>query len=87
MESRRCSTCNGSGQIMGGGMMYHDCDECNGRGKIKKPIDEISYLQVKESEAYQNAIDEIKSIDKSLTHEEADKLLQKQFKRRERVKK
>jgi hypothetical protein len=88
MDVRRCLICQGSGQIMGGGMIYHDCDNCDGLGKIEKPQDEITYLQVKQSETYQDAIEEIKSIDPKITTLEADKLLKKQFeKRRERVKK
>ena len=88
MQLLRCRACQGSGQVMGGGMIYHDCEACDGDGKIEKPEDEISYLQVKQSETYQEAIDEIKSLDPKMNDSEADKLLKKQFdKRRDRIKK
>lgn len=88
MQVMRCRTCQGSGQVMGGGMIYHDCLDCDGEGKIEKPEDEISYLEIKQSEKYQDAIDEIKSIDSKITTSQADKMLKKQFeKRRDRVKK
>ncbi len=44
VSSTRCSTCVGSGEIMGGGMMMMDCPRCEGVGKIfddagdKKPV-------------------------------------------------
>lgn len=88
MDLIRCLECQGSGTVMGGGMMYHDCEKCDGRGKIKKVKDEISYLEIKQSESYQDAIDEIKSLDPKLNDADADKLLKKQFeKRKDKVKK
>ena len=32
MKKTRCNVCNGSGKVMGGGMMIKDCDECDGLG-------------------------------------------------------
>ena len=88
MEVIRCKVCQGSGRVMGGGMIFQDCTECDGDGKISKPHDEISYLQLKQSETYQEAIEEIKSIDPKISNADADKMLKKQFeKRRERIKK
>ena len=34
IESKRCPTCVGSGEIMGGGFMRIDCPECDGIGKL-----------------------------------------------------
>jgi hypothetical protein len=79
MLSTRCKICQGSGTVMGGGMIYHDCLECKGSGKIQKPENEISYLQIKQSETFQNAIKEIKSIDPKLSNDDAEKLMEKQF--------
>lgn len=79
LEVKRCRTCQGSGTIMGGGMIYHDCEECHGSGKVQKAKDEISYLEVKQSESFQDAIAEIKSIDPKLSNNDAEKLFEKQF--------
>lgn len=38
----RCKTCIGSGRVMGGGMIIHDCDDCEGTGKLYIPIDNSS---------------------------------------------
>ena len=33
-SSKRCPTCVGSGEIMGGGFMMRECPQCDGDGKI-----------------------------------------------------
>jgi hypothetical protein len=40
----RCSSCGGSKQIMGGGMMMVKCDRCDGRGmmEIFDDVNELS---------------------------------------------
>lgn len=46
---RRCMSCNGSGRVMGGGMMMHDCDNCEGRGKIEVVDDDMTFLSEQEN--------------------------------------
>lgn len=48
----RCVACYGSGKMMGSGMIQHDCDACDGVGKV----DKTDYAA---SEVYKEARDEI----------------------------
>jgi len=71
MIKKRCSSCNGSGKVMGGGMMYTECDECEGRGKIyveKEPVID------KESQEYKAAITNIKALGDNISDEQADQM-------------
>lgn len=38
--NNRCFTCQGSGKLMGGGMMYKNCEKCDGCGVVE--ADEVS---------------------------------------------
>lgn len=84
-EFKRCLICQGSGRVMGGGMIFHDCKDCDGFGKIKNIGDEISYLQITQSESYKDAVADIKKMDPKLTTDDADKLLQKQLHKRRKT--
>jgi len=68
MVEVRCISCNGSGQIMGGGMIFHDCEKCEGVGKV--------YRIDKESKEYKDTIKDIKNINKEMSDEEAEKLFE-----------
>lgn len=74
MERIRCSTCAGSGQVMGGGMMMWDCDHCDGKGKITK-IEPTKFKLKKESPRYKKAVKEIQKLDPNLSEEEAQKVM------------
>lgn len=52
---RRCTPCAGSGKVMGGGMLFNDCDNCYGTGKIEElDKQELELLELKETLEYQN---------------------------------
>lgn len=78
MAKRRCNTCVGSGKVMGGGMMMHDCDDCDGKGKIYfEDKDDLEAL-AQESESYQNAVDNIVSVS-SIDKEQAKVIFDKEL--------
>ncbi len=82
----RCKTCYGSGKVMGGGMMQHDCDECDGTGKIvfiEDDIKELERLKAKEEESRQKAINEIKELDPNMSDEKAKEIFEEEFKKLE----
>lgn len=78
-DKKRCVTCHGSGKVMGGGMMMYDCDDCDGRGKIAVINDDIAELNIRTTESYAKAIDEIKKIDPSITDEKAQEIFDKEL--------
>lgn len=77
MARKRCIHCQGSGKIMGGGMMLQDCDECYGSGKVEivDEANDIDYLVSKQSDAYKAAKSKIKALDENMSDAEAEKLL------------
>lgn len=76
----RCLPCYGSGQVLGGGMIQKDCEECDGRGKIEETIDDMEYLKVRSTESYDNAINKIKSLHPSISDEKAKELFENELK-------
>lgn len=56
MDLVRCFHCQGSGKIMGGGMIYHECDECNGKGKVNAPRHRDDSVSVNNSNNLNNNI-------------------------------
>ena len=79
MSKKRCSDCGGSGRVMGGGMINHDCDTCFGSGKVEEINNEIDYLEIKNTEAYSKAKKRLKKKHVELSDDEADKLLSEAF--------
>lgn len=79
MALKRCKPCSGSGKVMGGGMVFTDCDECNGRGKIEIVEQEIDYLLAKNTEGYNQAKEKIKKLDDKITDEQAENLLDEEL--------
>lgn len=75
MSKRRCIPCGGSGKVMGGGMLISDCEHCDGEGKV---IDDNA-LFAKDTEHYKKAKSDIKAIDKAMTDEEAEKILDEEI--------
>lgn len=63
---RRCTPCAGSGKVMGGGMMFNECDNCYGTGKVEElDQEEIELLELKKSLEYQNVYkDELRKLKK-----------------------
>ncbi len=71
MIKQRCKACSGSGKVMGGGMIFNECDECEGKGKIyvpEKPVID------KNSDEYRNAITNIKNLGDNISDEQADQM-------------
>jgi hypothetical protein len=85
MTMQRCTPCGGSGRVMGGGMIIKDCEECDGRGKIKKIDDEIDYLTMKQTKSYKSAKTRLQKKHPNLSEDEAEKMLDKAFEK-EKVK-
>lgn len=75
MPLKRCIPCCGSGKVMGGGMVFNDCDACCGRGKVEVVEDEMDYLLAKNTEGYEKAKQNIMALDKDITSEKAEELL------------
>jgi hypothetical protein len=79
MTKKRCIPCGGSGRVMGGGMMMNDCEHCDGLGKIIVSDDDIDYLAKKQNdkelESYKKAKKNIKSVDESITDDQAERIL------------
>lgn len=71
----RCIPCYGSGKLLGPGMISHDCEHCKGKGKIEIIENEIDFLELKNTESYKKAREQIKEASPLLTDDEADKML------------
>ena len=83
---KRCNICYGSGKVMGGGMMQHDCDECDGSGKIiviENDIEELEKIKAQQDESRQKAIAEIKNLDENISDEKAQQIFDEEFKKLE----
>lgn len=76
----RCKPCNGSGKVMGGGMLLSDCDSCDGVGKTY-PLAEHKEIKLdKENKHYKKAINKIKDLHENISDEEAEKIFEEEFK-------
>lgn len=76
----RCKNCVGSGRVRGRGMMQIECETCYGTGRVIQISDEVEFLNIKHSEAYQNARERLRTEAPSLTEEEAETMLDEAFK-------
>lgn len=64
---------------MGGGMMSQECDDCDGHGRMHVSEDEINFLEVKQTEAYEKAKKRLIKKQPSLSDEDAEKLLDEEL--------
>jgi len=78
---KRCIPCNGSGRVMGGGMMLSDCEHCDGKGKIDEPENELEFLLTKDSKRYQEAKEKIKKLDPVMSDTAAEQILDEELNR------
>lgn len=77
MASNRCMTCVGSGKIMGGGMIYRECPDCNGEGTISPAEPKVTVNR--RSKAYKDAIAKLEET--GLSKDEAVKVFDEEFER------
>jgi septal ring factor EnvC (AmiA/AmiB activator) len=80
----RCKACNGSGKVMGGGMMMAECDDCEGAGRIAIVKDDMNELNVRTTESYKKAIEEIRAMSSSITEEQAKKMFDQELEKIEK---
>lgn len=71
----RCSSCAGSGRMLGGGMIQRNCDNCDGSGKLSHVDDEMGYLELKQSQRFEEAKDQLKKEFPTMTDNDADKFM------------
>lgn len=76
MNKIRCKPCNGSGKVMGGGMMLADCDNCDGVGKLYV---EEPFKMDKESPHYKNAIGRIKELNPALSDNDCEVIFNREL--------
>ena len=79
MAKKRCLACVGSGKVMGGGMMMHDCEVCDGLGKIFVADDPIDFLNKKNTEAYIESKEKLKQQAPDLKDEYIEKILDEEL--------
>ena len=79
MKKTRCNVCNGSGKVMGGGMMMRKCYECSGTGRVVIPEDDIEYLIAKESDSYKEIKKKISDTHKDLSEGEIETILDQEL--------
>lgn len=81
MPITRCMNCNGSGKLMGGGMIMIDCDTCFGKGKISDG--KVTIQDIKNTDSYREAVKNIRAMNPVITQVEAEKLFDDEFKSQE----
>lgn len=64
---------------MGAGMLSKDCEDCDGQGKIKEITDEIDYVRMKKTEAYQSARKRLNDKYPDLSKDEVEVMLDEAF--------
>lgn len=75
--NKKCIPCSGSGRMMGGGMIYKDCDHCAGLGKMID--DDPEYSHLKTTNGYKDAITKIKSVHSDVSDDEAEEIFKKEL--------
>lgn len=79
----RCKSCLGSGRVMGGGMIFKDCEHCDGDGKISDiPTKTVADPRLidKRTARYKSAIKRIKELDATITDDQAEKMFLEGYK-------
>lgn len=77
--SRRCPTCVGSGEIMGGGFMMRECPECEGHGKLfDEPVVKPKIEIDRRSKSYKESIAKIMQSEKC-SHKEAVEMFDTEY--------
>ncbi len=80
MDSKRCPTCVGSGEIMGGGFMMKDCPLCDGLGKIyDKPVVKAQTVVIdRRSKSYKESIAKIMASE-DISREKAVEIFDEEY--------
>ncbi len=77
MEYKKChgeNSCHGSGKVLGLGNMPGKCPLCNGTGEIMDIKDEIEELNIRHTQSYNNAIEEIKREVPDISYDKAKEI-------------
>ena len=78
MAKIKCDECQGTRRYTLGGNIYHDCERCNGSGKLWK--DEPKEFKIdKDSHHYKKAIKRIKALNRAITDKEAEEIFDKEL--------
>ena len=80
MDSKRCPTCIGTGEIFGGGFMMKDCPLCDGLGKIyDKPVVKAEQVAIdRRSKSYKESIAKIMASE-DVCREDAVKIFDEEY--------
>ena len=80
LNSKRCPTCVGSGEIMGSGFIFKDCHACDGLGKIyERGSNEPKKVEIdRRSKSYRESIAKIMAAD-NCSREEAVAMFDAEF--------
>jgi len=82
MTKIRCLPCNGSGRMMGGGMLMQDCEHCDGKGKIEDG--KVQLADYKKTPEYRKAINTIQQL-ANKSYEESERLFAEEFDKKEEI--
>ncbi len=71
---KKCLGCYGIGKVLGLGNMQQECELCQGNGKIYEVVDEIEELNIRHTQSYNNAIEEIKKEVPNISYDKAKEI-------------
>ncbi len=74
-----CSTCAGSGKVLGNGMILTECKDCEGFGRVSAEKPEKSAKIDKKSKPYKDAIKEIMGLNPAISREDAAKMFEETY--------
>jgi DnaJ-class molecular chaperone len=78
MAKIKCDECDGNRRYTTGGHIYHDCEKCNGTGKVWQ--DEPKEFKIdKDSHHYKKAIRKIKALNKNISDKDAQEMFDKEL--------
>jgi RecJ-like exonuclease len=79
MEKIKCAECQGSGKYTKGGSIYHNCELCDGKGRVY-PLEPRKEFKIdKESSHYKKAIKRIKALNKEISDQKAEEIFDKEL--------
>lgn len=80
-----CLSCQGTGMLIGNGMIMRDCHYCEGVGQFEVPDeDELNYLEIKQTERFADAKAELKKEFPEMSDKDADELMTNAIKKKKK---